>query len=311
MQMMLTIWAPKDNKTLLDNRIEQALAAVGAWGNAQGTLMRDDSLLGLISSLPPYRSRCPAPASAGPAEEVLGRAPITRPALPWKEGGMLVRSTTGKLMPIQPLSDVLSHQVILVCGEPGFGKSLWCANYIIAIVETHDVLPYVAMTDVGVSSLGTIRYLQSILPTHKKHQVIYCAMRNDEEMSINRFDTPLGVRVPIADDLEGINQWLLLGLADSQTGKVQDGLDSLVADVIQLAYDRKADTGPRAEPKRHDEANVFDPLWQQHIAPALERHNLEISRDTVYWRLVDALFDLGETHAAGLVQRFAVPLLDD
>lgn len=311
MQMMLTIWAPKDNKTLLDNRIEQAIKAVGAWGNAQGTLMRDDSLLGLISSLPPYRSRCPAPASAGPAEEVLGRAPITRPALPWKEGGMLVRSTTGKLMPIQPLSDVLSHQVILVCGEPGFGKSLWCANYIIAIVETHDVLPYVAMTDVGVSSLGTIRYLQSILPTHKKHQVIYCAMRNDEEMSINRFDTPLGVRVPIADDLEGINQWLLLGLADSQTGKVQDGLDSLVADVIQLAYDRKADTGPRAEPKRHDEANVFDPLWQQHIAPALERHNLEISRDTVYWRLVDALFDLGETHAAGLVQRFAVPLLDD
>ncbi|MDQ2077392.1 hypothetical protein [Marinimicrobium sp. ABcell2] len=311
MQMMLTVWAPKDDKTLLDNRIEQAIKAIGAWGNAHGQLMRDDSLLGLVASMPPYRSRCPAPAAVGPAEEVLGRAPLTRPALPWKEGGMLVRSVTGKLMPIQPLSDVLSHQVILVCGEPGFGKSLWCAIFMIAIAETHDVLPYIAMTDVGVSSLGTIRYLQSILPVQKKHMVTYCAMRNSEEMSINRFDTPLGVRIPIADDLDGMIQWLTLGLADSQTGKLQNGIDTLISDIITLSFDRAADEGPKAEPKRHDEANEFDPLWRQHIAPVLERHNLTLTRDSVYWRLVDKLFDLGETHAAGLVQRFAVPLLED
>ncbi len=311
MQMMLTVWAPKDDQELLNNRIEQALKAVGAWGNAQGQLMRDDSLLGLVASLPPYRSRCPSPAAVGPAEEVLGRAPITRPALPWREGGMLVRSMTGKLMPIQPLSDAMSHHVILVCGEPGFGKSLWCAIFNIAVAETHDVLPYIAMTDVGVSSLGTVRYLQSILPVQRKHQVIYCAMRNSEEMAINRFDTPLGLRKPLADDLDGMRDWLLLGLADSQTGKTQDGIDGLVADIIELAFDRAAEEGPRAEPKRHDEAHENDPLWKQHIAPALERHGLTLSPDTVYWRLVDVLFEKGEPHAAGLVQRFAVPLLSD
>lgn len=311
LQTVITVWAPRDDLPLLRDRVQQALKAIGAWGGAQSKVMSDDSLFGLITTLAPYRSKSVAPICIGPADEVLYLAPITRPSLPWHEGGLLFRSRTGKLMPMQPLSDVLSHHVYLICGEPGYGKSLTCQMIIISIAETHDVLPYIAMTDVGKSSLGTIRYLQSILPSHRKHQVQYYELRNDKKMSINRFDTPLGVRYPLSEDLEGMRDWLLLGVSDSQTGAEEKGMDSLIAETITLAFERCSDVGPRAEPKRHEESDRDDKFWASHIQPALNRHNIKISRETLYWRLVDRLFDLGEYHAASLVQRLAVPRLDD
>lgn len=311
LQITVTVWAPRDDIPLLRDRIQQAQKSLNSWGSAQAKLMSDDSIFGLVSTLAPYSSRSVAPASVGPAEDVLYLAPITRPALPWEEGGVILRSRTGKLMPFQPLSDELSHHVYLVSGEPGYGKSLLCQVILIAICETHDVLPYVAITDVGPSSLGTIRYLQSILPIHRKHQVFYCEMRNEKRMSINRFDTPLGARRPLSEDFVTIRDWVLLGVSDSQTGETKDGMDALVADAINLAYDRCMDHGPRAEPKRHDEDNEVDPYWGTVIQPALDRHEIQVTRDTVYWKLVDLLFEKEEYHAAALVQRFAVPLLTD
>jgi intracellular multiplication protein IcmB len=311
LQIVITVWSPSNDLELLRVRVQQTIKALGAWGGAQGQVMSDDSIFGLVSTLAPYRQKSVAPACIGPADEVLYMAPITRPSLPWETGGVTFRSRTGKLMPFQPLSDILSHHVYLVCGEPGFGKSLCCQMILIAIAETHDLLPYMAMTDVGPSSRGTIRYLQSIMPISRKHQIQYFEMRNDAAMSINRFDTPLGVRIPLADDFEAMKDWVLLGVSDSQTGSSKDGMDALVADVIRLAFERCADFGPRSEPKRYEESIVDDRLWAAYVEPVLRKHSIKLSRNTFYWTLVDHLFDLGEFHAAQIVQRLAVPLLDD
>lgn len=311
LQMTFTVWAPSDDIPLLKRRIEQTLKSINTWGAAQAQLMGDDSLFGFVSTLGPYRSRSVAPASVGPAEDVLYLAPITRPALPWKEGGVPFRSPTGKLLPFQPLSDELTHHVYLVCGEPGYGKSLLCQIIMIAIAETHEILPYIAMSDVGPSSLGTIRYLQSILPVTRKHHVFYCELTNEKRMSINRYDTPLGVRMPLADDFDAMRDWTLLGVSDSQNATNKEGMDALIADAIKLAFERCSDRGPRAEPKRHEDANEDDRFWASDIQPALDRIGVKPTRETTYWQLVDALFDAGEFHAAALVQRFAVPLLDD
>ncbi|UUA75191.1 hypothetical protein [Cellvibrio sp. QJXJ] len=311
LQIAITVWAPANKLELLKVRVQQTLKAIGAWGGAQGQVMADDSIFGLVSTIAPYRARSVAPAAIGPADEILYMAPITRPSLPWEVGGVPFRSNTGKLMPFQPLSDLLSHHVYLVCGEPGYGKSLACQIILIAIAETHDVLPYMAMTDVGTSSRGTIRYLQSIMPISRKHQIQYYEMRNTKEMSINRYDTPLGVKIPLADDFQAMCDWTLLGLSDSQTGESEKGMDALVADIIRLAFERCADSGPRAEPKRFDESDRDDLLWQSHIEPVLKKNKIKIGRETAYWSLVDHLFDLGEYHAAALVQRLAVPRLDD
>jgi intracellular multiplication protein IcmB len=311
LQISMTVWAPSNDLDLLRIRVQQSLKAIGAWGGSQGKVMTDDSIFGLVSTLAPYRSRSVAPACIGPADEVLYMAPITRPSLPWETGGVLFRSNTGKLMPFQPLSDILSHHVYLISGEPGYGKSLVCQIIMIAIAETHDVLPFMAMSDVGTSSRGTIRYLQSIMPISRKHQIQYYEMRNDKAMSINRYDTPLGVKFPLADDFEAMKDWTLLGVSDSQTGTSEKGMDALIADIIRLAFERCADTGPRAEPKRFEEADRDEGLWQAYIEPVLRKHNIQLGRETAYWALVDYLFDLGEYHAAQLVQRLAVPRLDD
>lgn len=311
LQVVLTVWAPSSDLELLRVRVQQTIKAIGAWGGAQGQVMSDDSIFGLVSTLAPYRQKSVAPACIGPADEVLYMAPITRPSLPWETGGVTFRSRTGKLMPFQPLSDILSHHVYLICGEPGFGKSLCSQVIMIAIAETHDLLPYMAMTDVGPSSRGTIRYLQSIMSISRKHMIQYFEMRNDESMSINRFDTPLGVRVPLADDFESMRDWVLLGVSDSQTGTTKEGMDALIADVIRLAFERCADSGPRSEPKRFEESVRYDRLWAAHVEPVLQKHSIQLSRNTYYWTLVDHLFDLGEYHSAQIVQRLAVPLLDD
>lgn len=311
LQIAMSTWAPKRDVDLLDQRVEYVIKALNGWGGCQAVLMKDDAMLGIASTLSPYSSKNVAPACIGPLEEVIHLAPLTRPTLPWQEGAIIFSAKSGKMMPFQPLSKELTHHVYLVCGEPGYGKSLLCQTIIIAIVESHEVLPYIAISDVGPGSLGTVRYLQNILPKSRKHQAVYLEMRNTKEMSINRFDTPLGLRYPLSDEMNSITSWVNLGVSDEDKSTLSSSIEDCIRDCIILAYDKCADSGPRAEPKRFEEADQEDKYWKREIGPALEALNITPDRDTLYWDLVEALFDAGKYREATLIQRFAVPLLSD
>ncbi|MFT6905813.1 MAG: intracellular multiplication protein IcmB [Oleiphilaceae bacterium] len=308
-QMTLTTWdANPDN---LRRKLSSLQAALGSWG-AQSVFMSDDPLQGAISTLPPYTKSNPAPPTIGPSEEILDMTPITRPALPWKTGSMLFISKTGKLMPFQPMSNLMAHHVYLVAGEPGYGKSLACANILIALVESQDRLPYMAVSDVGKSSKGFIDYLISILPASEKHKVEYYSMQNSREYAINMADTPLGMRFPPEDTKAFIIEMLLLGVSSgSEKGETIVNVRNVLSGAVELAYQRKADSGPRSEPARFQETHTSDRYWNSVIQPALDKIDIELDEDVTYWALVDALYDAGSYRAAIMIQRFAMPLLRD
>lgn len=310
-QITFTTWAPADDPKKLTSRLEKLSTVIGSWGSSQSKVMSGDSVIGLLSTLPAYNTNNPAPAAVAPSEEALYLAPLTRPALPWTTGGVVFRSHTGKLMPFAPMSDIVTHHVYLVSGEPGYGKSLLCQMILIALVESQESLPYIAISDVGISSKGTVDYLRSILPTERKHQVAYYGMQNTTDYAINMNDLPLGLRHPQSDQKEMSLSMLLLGVADAATGNVREGTSDVLSDAIDIAYQRCSDVGPKSEPKRFQEAHLEDKYWESVIAPALDRIELSPMEDTTYWSMVDALYDAKEYRAAVLVQRFAMPLLKD
>jgi intracellular multiplication protein IcmB len=304
-QMTLTTWS--DDSKGLSRRLSRLNSAVNAWGG-QCVVMSDDPIHGLVSTIPPYNRKNPAPAAIGPSSEALYMAPLTRPALPWKDGGVLFTSKTGKLMPFKPMSELMAHNVYLVAGSPGYGKSLVCMIMLQALIEGQETLPYVAISDVGISSKGLIDYLISILPAEQKHRVHYYSMQNQRDYAINMNDTPLGMRYPLEEQHLFTVQMLFLGVSMSDSGK-DSVLNDLLSDAITLAFDRCADTGPRAVPHRFQDDHLADKYWGPIIQPALDDIGYEVTEDSIYWDIVDALFDAGHYRAATMVQRFAVPLI--
>lgn len=311
LQVVFTTWAPSDDSRKLDQNIEKLSSMINLWGASQGTLMEDDGLFGFLSSMPPFRSRSASPICAGPADEILYLAPLTRPSLPWTEGALAFRSPTGKPLFFQPMSAIQAHHIYLVSGDPGFGKSLLCQLIILALAESIEMLPFIAITDVGSSSKGTIDYLRSILPAHKKHQVVYYNLQNSPQHAINFLDTPLGLRFPLADQFRYSRDLLLAGLADAQTGIVQEGFKEILGEAIQIAYEKCADSGPKSVAKTYEDSMTGDKYWRSDIAPALKRVGVIPTEETYVYTIVDLLFEAKEFRAATLIQRFAVPLLKD
>jgi|GEM_PF-6703072 len=312
-QMTITVWAPKDDLKLLRFREEATIKAINRWGGSQAQKLNSDSLLGLLSTLPPFRSTSVAPAAVAPSEEVLYLAPMFRPSLPFESGSVLFHSLDGKPIPFSPLSSELNHHVYLICGEPGFGKSMLAQVLIGAIAESFDTLPYIAISDVGTGSLGTIRYLHYILPSHLRSKVQYMELNNNSDCAINRFDTLLGMRYPLPEERISIREWLNLAVTeptDVETDSIK-GMESLLNDIIGIAYDRCADTGARSEAKRYSKTCEHDKLWSLRVRPKLDQHNIHVDETVYYWDIVEALFDKKEYRAASLAQRFASPLLDD
>ena len=288
----------------LKARVSRLATVLQSWGSAQTTEMVGDGVLGFASTIPGLLQASPGPNVAAPLENVLYMMPTSRPASPWNEGSIILRTEDGKIMPFHPQSSKQSSWVDIGVAPMGQGKSVWLnsINFGFLFQPGLTELPYLSIIDIGPSSKGLVNLLRSLLPENRKHLAIYKRLKMHEDYSVNPFDTPLGCRKPLPNHKAYLVNLLALFATPVDQKASQDGIGSLASEVIDMAYNELADdTNPK----------LFNNTTAPEITELLGRLNYVTDEQTSWWEIIDFLFENNQLEAALSAQRFAVPLLPD
>ncbi|MBQ3060220.1 MAG: hypothetical protein IJD16_07925 [Desulfovibrio sp.] len=290
---------------LLRRRMAELSKIIQGWGTCDVSESVGDPLLGLAATLPGIMPTSPAPVTAAPLQAAIGMLPL-RPASPWHEGSLLLRSQDGKLIPYAPNSSQQAAWIDIGVAPMGGGKSVFLNSLNFAFVTQAGLsrLPWLSIVDVGPSSSGLITLLRENLPEGKKHLAAYHRLRMTEEYSINPFDLPLGNRRPLPAHKAFLVNFCSLLATPIDATSPGESVPGLIGRAIELAYLELSDSAggkPRSyQPNALPELHAF-----------ILEQGIPLDDSTCWWEIVDALYDRGHTHEALQAQRFAVPLLAD
>lgn len=287
----------------LSHRCSKMAAAVQSWGSCDVQETVGDPLLGFSSTLPAMMAKHPAPAAAAPLADIVRMLPITRPASPWLDGSVLLRSPDGKIWPYAQGSSKQAAWITIGFAPMGAGKSVWLntCNQGFLLSPGLTRLPWLSIIDIGPSSRGLISLMQALLPPHLRHLAIYKRLRMERDYAINPFDTPLGCRKPLPAQRDFLVNLLSLFATPLDASAPQDGVPGIAREAVDACYD---DLAPERSPKLYTSGVDLE------VDEALScLSDMEIDEATSWWEVVDALYAAGMTRQASLAQRYAVPLL--
>ena len=299
-------WAPTGAAAqLLDERRGRLLQAVEAWGEMSATPLTGDPVAALCATIPGMGVAATAEAAAAPLADALAMAPVLRPARLGTSGAHVFLSADGCAQAFDPGAG--EPGLDLIHGVMGRGKSVLMAalNLAFCLGGSSGQLPRLAVVDVGPSARGLIELLRDALPPARSSEAAWARMSMDAGSAVNPFDTPLGCRHPGPSVRAVIGNVFALALAPPEGESVGEGIRDVLHASVPRAYRLRDPAAPSAEPT----------MWHRGRCPeadaALERHGVDIAERTPWWAVVDALFERGETRAAELAQRYAVPTAHD
>ena len=304
LRVALCTWASYREVELLKRRASDLARAVESWGSCQVSETTGDPLAGFMSSALAMTQGSIATKAIAPISDAMAILPWARPSSPWDRGPVLYRSPDGKLIPFEPYSKLQSTWISLIFAKPGAGKSVLMnmQNLALCLLDGNEALPRIAIIDVGPSSSGLISLIKEALPPRLRHLAIHKRLRQVEEHSINPFDTQLGCRFPTPMELAFLRNFLTLLGTDFSQEHPPEGLAGLVSAIIDEMYRLRSDK---------NEANGYARGMSHRVDEVLRNYNIQTDARTTWWEIVDELFARGETHAAHIAQRYAVPLLPD
>lgn len=314
-------WAPLESKWLrkaakkgviefdlglVRRRVQTLINRLNDWGSAQADNMLAYPMKALSATTAGGSRAHYSPVTPAPLDEAVSLLPITRVGLPWQSGTMLWRTSDGSPIPYEQYSALQAYWITLVSGPMGYGKSSQIASQNFSfLVQPADSpnLPILRFIDVGESQKGIVDLVKDSLPDDRKHEAFFLKLQNIKQHSKNPFDTDLMCRHPTST-----HKSYLINLICTFCVSMNDwvSLKGLAASVVDLVY------------KHYDDAN-FNPNARRYaagISPLVDRlikkHFIEaIERQTTWWSIVDALFDVGEFRGATIAQRYAVPRVPD
>lgn len=290
---------------LLRRRVAELSKAVQGWGTTDVSEAVGDPLLGFTASLPGMMPSSPAPVTAAPLQDAIGMLPL-RPASPWTEGSLLLRSQDGKIIPFAPNSSEQASWIDIGVAPMGGGKSVFLNAMNFAFVTQAGLsrLPWLSIVDVGPSSSGLITLLKENLPEGKKHLAAYHRLRMTPDYSINPFDLPLGNRRPLPSHKSFLSNFLTLLATPPDANAPAENVPGIIGRAIDLAYLELSD-------EKGGKPRLYQPNMLPELHQLVVQENIPLDASTSWWEIVDALFDRGYLHEALQAQRFAVPLLGD
>lgn len=305
-RMSLCTWAPHGEPELLEDRAARLSKAISSWGRAEVRDVVGDPMLGFISSCPLISLKTAANPFVAPLSDVIRQFPVDRLASAWQAGGVILRTKDGRVIPFEPGSSLQTTSNYLFFARPGMGKSVLMASINLAscIKAGIDVLPYVSYIDIGPSSRGFIELIQDALPANLKHYAAHFKLRMLPEYAVNPFDTQLGLRYPLPDELTALKSFLTLLATPAESSKPYDSMSALCSKVIEEAYKIFSD-GSKSKPK------VYIRGMHDEVDRELDILGMEPEKGTPWWEIVDLFFREGNSHLATIAQRFAVPTLAD
>ena len=243
---------------------------------------------------------CSGVATVIPTADAIQLMPITRPAAPWGSGGMLYRTTDGKLFPYSMSSrefsgggggDLVSYQDEgdLRVYQDESSKAL--------------VREYGEKLEISRIRIGSERDFVEDQSSDVSGLFTHILMKPSPEYAVNMLDTPLGVSVPVHFE----NEIRFLSLLCDQ---VTEGFDRpfvshFLNEVLKATFNHFDAGSP--------ENGNFPKIYQAGFCKDVDQALLELSQGAPYtwWEAVDALHEAGNSHAAVLAQRYAIPNLTD
>lgn len=301
----LATWAPAGDRDELVSRSATLSNIVESWGGCQISQVTGDPVAGLVSTIPGMTLSNIGTKAAAPLEEALNMLPLTRPSSPWKDGSVLYRSPDGKIMPFLPYSSKQAFWVSVIFASPGSGKSVLMNTLNLALVLAAEGkrLPKIAVLDIGPSSGGLISLLKSALPPARRHEVVHKRLRMVDSDAINPFDTLLGCRFPTSPHMEFLKNFMSLLMTEPGAESPPSGMSSVIAEVLKDMYSRFSDRGGAAK--------LYAVGVEPRVDDKLRELRVSVDAHTIWWEVVDALFDKGAFYEAKIAQRHAVPLVSD
>ncbi len=304
LRVALSTWASEKEYKSLRIRASELARAVEGWGTCEVSEVSGDAFDGVVSSMLGVSFSSVATASIAPLSDVVYLLPYTRPASPWKQGALLLRSPDGKPWPYQPGSTKQTTWIDLFFARPGSGKSVLSNTINLALCLAPGIqrLPRIAIIDIGPSSSGLISLLKEALPKSQRHFAAYHRLRMTPEYSINPFDTQLGSRYPSPQERAFLVNFLTLLATPLGAEKSYDGISDMSGLIVDELYKNLADDGnPR----------VYTAGIESVIDGIIKEIDFVKDEHTTWWEVTDALFVAGFIHEAILAQRYAMPLLPD
>lgn len=304
LRVTATTWANYTEDRLLKSRVSELSKAIQGWGYVDTSEVSGDAYQGVMSSALGISTMNVARTSVAPLSDVTYMFPLTRPASPWETGAVLFRSPDGKPWPYQPGSTLQTTWIDIIYARPGSGKSVLSNAINLALCLSSGIqrLPRIAIIDIGPSSSGLISLLKEALPKEKQYQVAYHRLRMTKDMSINPFDTQLGSRYPSAQDRAFLVNFLTLLATPVGEVTTYDGISDMAGLIIDELYKNMAD-GARPNP--------YTSSLNEQVDAKIAEHGIKVDVHTSWWEVTDALFAAGDTHAASIAHRYAMPLLAD
>lgn len=304
LRVMAIVWAPSNNLQLLRTRASELAKAIEGWGSCDISEISGDPYAGYISSLMGISDHSVATATVAPLTDVVYMLPFTRPASPWEQGALLLRSPDGKLWPFQPGSSAQTTWIDIVYARPGSGKSVLSNTINLALCLSGGLkrLPRIAIIDIGPSSSGLISLLKEALPIEKHHYVTYERLRMTQDYSINPFDTQLGCRFPTAQERSFLVNFMTLLATPLGAVRPYDGISDMVGMIVDELYKNLADA---------NKPYIYTPNIEPVVDAILEEIGFVRDNKSTWWEVTDALFIAGFPHEATLAQRYAMPLMAD
>lgn len=305
LKVAFATWAPAEDRALLVKRASKLAGAIQSWGGPDVAEAPGDQTLGFMSSVPFVCKTMGSAGAIGPLGHVIRMLPITRPFTPWKTGSVLLQTLDGKPFPFEPGSDLQTTWVYLVCGRPGYGKSVQVNSMLLAgaIKPGLARLPFISILDIGASGGYFVNSLRDSLPESQKHLVGAWSIRNTEENTVNVCDLPLGCVQPLSEHRNFLVNFITKAV--TAAGSAAGEASALVSQMVTATYEKLNTTGMRA----------YEPGVEPIVDDELKRiglGQLERFRHALKWRhVVDHLFVNQSIHAASLAQRHAVPTLED
>lgn len=284
---------------------QSIIKAMQSWGTTDTVPCNGDPVEGFLSTVPGMMPRMPSTPFVAPVSEIIDLLPLTRQSHVWDSGSLLYRTEDGKIFPYQPGSSLQSTWNYIIFALPGSGKSvLMNAENLGAILNPGQEIPYIGIIDVGPSSRGLIELLKDSCEPHLKHLFLYEKLKNTAKYAINVLDTQLGFRFPTPqEEMFSIN-FITAVLTPIGRSVPYEGTDKMVGAIIGEAYKLFSDTDDGTMTKRYDR------YTSPEVDAAIDKYRINAAGMT-WWKVVDALFENKEYHAASLAQRFAVPILSD
>lgn len=313
LRISLATWAKVGEERLLESRVANLMQAVENWGYCQCAVVDGDPLEGAMSSALGVSCNSTAVPAAAPISDVVKMFPLQRSASPYRRGAHVFRTADGKAWPYQPGGTAVDYTFDLIFAPPRRGKSvlMGALNMATILSAPSDKMPYIAIIDIGFSSEGLISLLKEALPVHRRHEAGYFRLKMSADHAINPFDTQLGLRFPVANEKAYLRNLLTTLATPPGQQSSYDGMSELIGLVIDEMYRWRSDFSQGEQLEANAQPNRYTPGLDRKVDDALGAYNVQLPVKALWWDVVDALFDAGAIHEAGLAQRYAMPVLAD